>query len=134
PSALIIDGRKEFNGSRSKPHFTNYDLRGKREVPLDEWISAETAQQIRASDGVNYESGFHVYEGDTRELNKSPYRRVFVRFVTARGDGGRDRKVVIAREMFVPIDENGWPPKDGSTPKKQSTLDRIKGAIKPGNA
>jgi hypothetical protein len=134
PSALITDGRKQFSGTTSKPEFSAYLLRGKKEVPLDEWIKAD-ASQIKASDGNNYEAGFHVYADDTKETNKAPYRRVFVRYVTARGEDG-NVKVIIARELFVPSDENGWPPKPGepTPPKKQSALDKIKSAMKPGQA
>jgi hypothetical protein len=138
PSALITDGRKQFSGTNLKPEFQSYSIHGKKSVPFDEWIKADTSQQIKASDGNDYEAGFHVYEEDTKETNTAPYRRVFVRYVTARGDEGysSNRKVLIAREMFVPSDQNGWPPKPGDppTPKKQSTLDKIRGAMKPGQA
>ena len=92
---------------------------------------------MRASDGNEYEAGFHVYEEDTNEMNKAPYRRVFVRCVSARGNEGYSKKVLIAREMFVPTDQNGWPPKPGDPPPKKEKvgiLDRLKGTAKPGNA
>jgi hypothetical protein len=133
PSAVIMDGRKQFGGTPSKPTFQNMALKGAYDVPLDQWISADTSKKIIATDGKGYEAGFHVYEED-KETTKSAYRVVFVRSVSARGEEGQ-RRLFIAREMYVPSDPAAWPPKPGEEPpKKPSAMDKIKSALKPGNA
>jgi hypothetical protein len=130
PSSLIVDGWKDFSGTDTKPRFQAQTLAGHREVPLDQWLKAEGVD-IKADDGKRYELGFHVY---TDEPKSSTRRRVFTRFISARGDQGQE-KIAIAREMYVPSDPNGWPPKPGEpAPKKASVLDKAKQMLKPGNA
>jgi hypothetical protein len=136
PSAVITGGRKQFNGTDNKPKFASYALHGSQDVPLDQWIAADTSQKISASTG-QYEAGFHVYDEDTKETNQAPYRLVFVRNISASGLEG-SRKVVIAREMYVPSDPDGWPPLPGEPenkpPEKKGLVARMKNAVKPGNA
>jgi hypothetical protein len=129
PSSFIIGGEKYFSGPNSAPAFQQYKLNGSSVVPLDEWLKADTTNKIRANDGKNYEAGFHVWLDENK---KHSGRRVFVRYVTARGkqDG---EKLMIAREMYVPSEPNGWPPKPGE-PKKESMLDKAKKHFKPGSA
>ena len=42
PSTVITDGRKQFSGSSTKPEFSSFALNGLKNVPLDQWIAAET--------------------------------------------------------------------------------------------
>jgi len=133
PSSLIQDGMKEFTGYEPNLEFQNMNLRGAREVPLDTWIKAEV-QSIKAGDSKYYETGFHVYEDDPKKKHGSKFRRVYVRFITCRGEQD-GKKVLIAREMYVPRDPNGWPPKPEEVEKKkESMIDKAKKIIKPGNA
>jgi len=113
PSSVIQDGAKQFTGSKGI-YFETYPLDGSsygnREVPLDKWLTA-TEKDVTASDSQSYKSGFHIYEEKTP---KDRRRRVYFRYVTAIGaqDG---KNVLIAREMYVPSNENDWPPMANKT-------------------
>ena len=134
PSNLVLDGWKVFRGSGSKLEFEN--LSQYNPVHLDEWMKASEST-IRANDGNSYESGFHVYEDETKTHNNPTKRRVFIRKVTCRGEQG-GHPIAIAQEMYVPSDENDWPPKPGEPDKKEakkeSLFDRVKKSVKPGDA
>lgn len=134
PSSLIVDGWKDLAGLWPNLQFQNYAVNGSKDAPLDRWLKADIFSQVAASDGKSYEAGFHVYE-DEPNTKRSHRRRVFVRFISAKGDQSSE-KVVIAREMYIPSDRNGWPPKSGdpTPPKKSSVLDKAKSILKPGNA
>jgi hypothetical protein len=157
PSTLIVDGWKEFGGSTKQPTFQNYTYKGSNVVPLDTWIPAsnEHSAQIKANDGKKYEPGFHTYFDETEfkgmgRSNSNSYRRVFLRKVSCLGRQS-SLKTVIALEMYVPSDQNGWPPKksrdddDPITPitpsdpsakkrtPRKSIMERFRG-ITPGNA
>jgi hypothetical protein len=93
-------------------------------VKLDEWITAN-GPEIDAGDSKKYKAGFHVYAEESRHDKR---RRVYVRQVTCEGmqDGER---CLIAQQMYVPSDENAWPPKEPSPMK--SLLNRVRGKGKP---
>lgn len=122
PCTLIVDGWKQFGGTETAPQFSAFMWKGKRAVPLDKWITAtdENAKSVRADDRTDYEPGFHVWAEEPKK--KAGYTRVFVRRITTMGaqDG---QKCVIAREMYVPSDPNGWPPKE------KDLMDRIKDVV-----
>lgn len=107
PNQLIQSGWKTFTKSSfGKLSFENFGLASKKDraVPMDEWIVAE-------GKGANaeYGPGFHVYENEADKSLPSGKRRVFYRKVVARGrQSGCD--VAVALELFVPSDENAWPP------------------------
>lgn len=110
PCPMITDGWKQFSGTEAKPRFSSYTVNGQSDVPLDKWIIASQDRApsgVRASDGNMYEAGFHVYANEPKSTKG--YRRVFVRNITCRGEDGQE--TIIAREMYVPSDPNGWPPK-----------------------
>src|ERR1700722_5214434 len=113
PSSCITDGWKAMYGTTTKPQ-----LYGMKDVPIDEWFKANTAIQIKADDGKNYESGFHVWKDETKTRAAENRRRVFVRFISALGSQDGEQ-VVIAREMYIPSSSNGWPPKPGEEPPKK---------------
>jgi hypothetical protein len=120
PSDLIVDGWKEFSGTAAQPAFFHYTLGGKRDVPLDQWLTAEhRGAGIKASDGKAYQPGFHVYADERRALN---LRRVYLRRVTCTGDQD-GKKCMVAQEMYVPSSPNAWPPR--SAPAKP-TKNRIR--------
>jgi hypothetical protein len=112
PVALIESGWKTFNhsgetyNSGEKLRFRHYSFAGTKEVPTDKWITAE-GKEISMSRG-NYPAGFHVYSDEKQKA--SNWRRIYYRNVQARGhqDG---KMIVIAREIYVPTDPDGWPPK-----------------------
>jgi len=116
-SELIVDGWKSFtsgtvSGSLKFENFSDT-------VELDKWMQASAATAptgIRADDGKTYMPGFHVYAEES-EIQKLGYkcRRVYVRRVTCMGEQGRI-KCVIAQEMYVPSNQNAWPPLDSSAP------------------
>ena len=121
PSNLIVDGWKEFTGPNSSPRFNFVS----NSVPLNKWIKASEIrppQDIRASDGKRYRSGFHIFP--TPPPGRAwQTRRVYYRAVTAEGYEGSD-KAVIAQEMYVPSKPDAWPPLE-SAPKKR-LMDRIR--------
>jgi hypothetical protein len=148
PSTLIVDGWKEFDGSGKNIFFQNFPFNRRREVPLDKWLVAEVNLStdsstdsstdrgvIRSDDGKEYPAGFHVY-ADELELKKQGrmerYRRVFVRKVSSFGTQG-DLHVVIASEMYVPSEPNGWPPRPSQDTFDHSLFSRFKG-VKAGEA
>jgi hypothetical protein len=127
---MIMDGWKVFGGTESKPVFQSYKLNSGSAVPLDKWIKAEDStggKGVKASDGNYYQPGFHVYANEPKK--KLGYRRVFVRNVSCRGNDGDE--TIIAQEMYVPSDQNAWPPTKAE--EEKSLLKRIKDVL-PGNA
>lgn len=116
-STLIIDGWKEFGGTSSKPEFAAFSLGGKKGVPLDEWISADSesifgkAKGVVATDGKTYVPGFHIYEDEDEARKLGASRRVYSRRMHTRGIQDK-ATVIIAQEMYVPSNPNGWPPKE----------------------
>lgn len=151
PSTLIVDGWKEFAGTSTKPQFQNFPHAGSTTVQLDTWLEITGTEKIVAGDGKKYDAGFHAYS-DEKDLKMDrastrPYRRVFLRRITCLGMQELN-KCVIAQEMYVPSDPNGWPPKpdpvdmappsNPSTPvvkkgKMKDIMERFKG-MKPGEA
>jgi hypothetical protein len=143
PSALIVDGWKEFAGGSVafspirqggiiKPalSFTNFG----GAVKLDTWLVASEVRppmNITASDGKVYKAGFHAYAEDKA---RSSVRRVYLRKITCIGDQD-GKKALVAQEMYVPSDPNGWPPQPvhqapnkvtKRTSKGQAIADRIR--------
>lgn len=110
PTAMIQSGWKEFSGSRSDPQFWACNYKGKDDVPLDKWISAEKKPvAISGWRGIKYESGFHIYTDETQLKLRGNKRRVYFR--NAHTCGPQDSlTVVIAQEMYVPSDPDDWPP------------------------
>lgn len=135
PCTLIMDGWKDFGGSQLHPTFSSYSLNGSNKVPLDKWIAASGEhiknKEIKASDGHSYAPGFHVYsdEKEVKPEKNLGLRRVFVRKITCLGMQDKN-SVIIAQEMYVPSNKNGWPPKDD---EDGGILSRIAGMI-PGSA
>ena len=118
PCPMITDGWKDLGGDPKKP-VVGMAVNGSSHIPLDTWVTAtnEHAKNgIKATDGNTYEPGFHVYADEpAASYDRTRQRRVFVRNITCRGtDGGKT--TLIAREMYIPSDPNGWPPK-GNGPK-----------------
>ena len=138
PSTLIVDGWKAFRQKNGVLEFENFGVGGQggqMGVPLDQWIQAsagDAPRGITASDGKNYIPGFHVYSDEQQiSKNRSTFQRVYVRRVTCLGDQGT-MATVIAQEMYVPSDQNAWPPLPEpsapapTAPKKRGIIDRIK--------
>lgn len=133
PSTAIFSGEKEFNPDGKKLNFQNQPNGDKYEVPFDEWITAlPKVNKIKAHDGNHYEAGFHVWEEDSKSKNPNR-RRVYYRQVVCKGEQNKE-KIVIARQIYVPSDSDGWPPKPGEPSKKENLLDKAKKIIKAGNA
>lgn len=125
PSPVVTDGWKEIDAR--KPRF-QFNVNGTKDIPFDRWLTAtnEHAKSgIKADDGQTYEPGFHIYADEKELKRKNSCQRVFVRGITCLGkqDG---MTVVIAREMYLPSDKNGWPPRPDDKP---SLLDRAKNVI-----
>jgi hypothetical protein len=125
PSDLIVDGWKEFDGSKPALSFTNFG----GVLKMDTWLVASEVQppmNITASDGKTYKAGFHAYaeEGAWR---RAP-RRVYLRKITCIGEQD-NKKVVVAEELYVPTDPNGWPPQPPAAPlppPKTTLKDRVR--------
>jgi hypothetical protein len=132
PSTFITDGWKSFSRTGTgKLSFEQYPVGSTREVPLDKWIQADGSQakngQIQASDGSTYMAGFHVFSEES-EVKRDATRmtRVFVRKVSCSGID-RGKKAVIAQEIYVPSDPNGWPPQESYEPApKTGLMSRLK--------
>lgn len=107
PTALIQSGWKEFAGTTTGPRFQNFSFNGARNVPLDKWITAET-KEVKISTFKKYTAGFHVYEDET-ELKGRQKRRVYYRNAHTRGRQN-GFTIIIAPEIYVPSDPDGWPP------------------------
>lgn len=113
PSALVTDGWKSIDAK--KPRF-QFKVSGSTDIPFDQWITAtnEHAKNgVKADDGNVYEPGFHAYAEEKELKGKPGYQRIFLRNITCLGvqDG---LKVIVAREMYLPSDKNGWPPKNAA--------------------
>lgn len=125
PSTVIQSGYKEFTG-------TGKNLKSQqtgKAIEFDKWLVA-LEQQIKADDGQAYTSGFHVYEDETQV--KKLYRSssttlIYYRKVHTRGTQGSDT-VVIAKEMYVPSDKNGWPPRPND-PAPKTLVEKTKSFI-----
>lgn len=107
PTPLIESGWKQFDGGGTSLSFSVQKLRGRHTVPLDKWLKADTGQQLRSGTGATYPSGFHIYADEM----KSGGRRVYYRQAHAKGRQDA-HPCVIAAEMYVPSDPEGWPPLD----------------------
>lgn len=109
PVALIQSGWKVFHGSGNKLHFQVQSFKGSNAVIFDKWLVAEgtTATGSEHLRGGAYPAGFHIYEDETEVKGKS-VRRVYYRNVLVRGT--QYEKLVVAKEMYVPSDPDGWPP------------------------
>jgi hypothetical protein len=129
PSGLIVDGWKQFSGTKSAPEFSV--MKGAGAVKLDEWMQA-SGPQIRSDYGEDYAAGFHVYADEPKQ--PQGYRRVYVRGVTCSGRQSNDTRCLIAQELYVPSDPNAWPPKAApATPPpppapKKKLMNRIRKA------
>jgi hypothetical protein len=117
PCSVITDGWKDIDPKKPSLQFT---INGKSAVPLDVWISATAEHakdggggKIKADDGILYEPGFHAYAEEPKKGKKT---RVFLRNILCQGEQDY-QKVVVAREMYIPSDPNGWPPKDDDEPQ-----------------
>ena len=102
---------------------------------MDQGHERARANRGRATDGSMYDPGFHVFAEEPK--SKIGYRRVFVRNISSRGkDSGTGssydhKEVIIAQEMYVPSDQNAWPPTKAE--EEKSLLQRVKDIL-PGNA
>lgn len=125
PSDLIVDGWKEFGQKDTNLRSQQFNT----VIQRDTWIQASEQRplvvlgMIKASDGKLYRVGFHAY---VDEPKKGSFRRVYLRKITCTGD--QDGKCVVAQEMYVPSDPNGWPPRPTpSTPvSKKKLMERVK--------
>jgi len=129
PSDVIIDGWKEIDAKN--PRFM-FKQNGSYDIPFDKWITATDEHAptgIKASDGQTYDPGFHAY-ADEKEVDTKRMQRVFLRGVTCIGKQG-GKRAVIARQMYLPSKNNGWPPKPDE--ENKSLMDRVKNVL-PGNA
>ena len=108
-ATLIESGWKNFSGSKGLPQFSVFTFQGKKNVPLDEWITAEETKVVSHSP---YTSGFHIYADETEKSFKDlgTMRRVYFRKAHTRGMQS-GVTVIIVREMFVPSDPDAWPPR-----------------------
>jgi len=104
---LIMCGWKQFNGWGGELHFQNVGIDGKLDVPMDQWIKAESKKigDWRSK----YQSGFHIYSDEVEMESLPSARRVYYRGVETIGtqDG---KTVIVARWMYVPTDPDAWPP------------------------
>jgi hypothetical protein len=129
PSGLIMDAWKEFGGTARKPTFQQFTIAKSADVPLDKWITATDehtpGKKITALDSKPYAPGFHVFYNEQELKEMGGLRRVFVRKITCLGIQ-TSKQVVVAQEMFVPSDPNGWPPKKD----EQTFLDKAKRMMK----
>lgn len=109
-SNVVQSGWKTFVGSYGSNNlqFESVDYKGSRKVPLDKWITAE-GDKIKSGTFGSYEAGFHIYEDDGEIKSKAGFRRVYYRNAHTRGrqDG---KTVVVASDMYVSSDMEGWPP------------------------
>jgi hypothetical protein len=126
PSDLIVNAWKEFDGSKPVTlSFTNFG----GTVKLDTWLVASEVKppiNITASDGKTYRAGFHAYAAE--RASRRITRRVYLRKITCIGDQDGS-KAVVAQEMYVPTDPDGWPPQPPAapaTPPKRTLKDRIR--------
>lgn len=110
---MIESGWKQFSGGARGmvPQFECQTLGGVSAVPLDQWIKAEAQVEIPASDRNLYKPGFHIFTDEKAAKIKNANHRVYFRRPLHLGV---DRKVqtVIAQEMYVPTDQDDWPPKE----------------------
>jgi hypothetical protein len=109
---FIESGWKYFNGAHIST-FPHNALKGKLHCPLDQWLVAE-GKDIAATQSAykTYKAGFHIFtdEQKARKQFGSRIREVFFRHPTTIGvDQGIE--TVVAREMYVPSEQKGWPPK-----------------------
>jgi len=107
PVSLIETGWKEFAGSKSKPEFAVMCLNDSKLVPLDQWITAKGGHVNTGIIG-GYRAGFHIYI-DPKESGSAKRRRVYFRNAYVEGSQS-GHKCVVAKEMYVPSDPEGWPP------------------------
>jgi hypothetical protein len=124
-SDLIVDGWKEFDGK--PPTMAHQSFGGT--VVMDTWLKASEVRAptgIRASDGKKYQAGFHIYAEESELKNRYRLRRVYYRRVTCVGEQDGS-KCVIAQEMYVPSNQDSWPPLPPPQAKK-NLMKRIKGA------
>lgn len=122
PLPLIEGGYKHFDTYNRKLSFEAYPLSGSvsgdKTVPMDQWLKASSlhkdGKEIGGGKFPKYVPGFHIYidESSSRSSINSTDRRVFYRGAHTYGrQDGRD--CVIADELFVCSDPNGWPPAGG---------------------
>lgn len=120
PSEVVVDGWKTFN-ARSGDLFSQQT--GDK-IVLDKWLQAKESPVHMG--GKSYTSGFHIFMDEEQAKKKGYRRRVYARKITILGTQ-EGIECVIAKEMYVPSDPDGWPPKPGeSTPPSTSKLDHLK--------
>lgn len=107
-SSLVETGWKTFIGGITDLRFQNFGIGGKTNVPLDKWIRAEESQ-VRIGSG-SYTSGFHIYNDETDAAALGTPRLVYFRNAHTLGTQA-SRKVVVAKEMYVPSNPDAWPPR-----------------------
>lgn len=133
PSTAIQDGWKEFGyATDGSLEFQNFPVdRTKRKVVFDTWMKAESIQ-VQDDNGKKYLADFHVYkdEEDIR-TSGSRYRRVYIRGTHTEGLQSTT-PCLVAAEIYVPSNSDGWPPSSTKT----TLSDKLKKAIgkKPGTA
>ena len=117
-SSLILSGWKGFNGTTRDPKFSNFSHKGSKDVPLNTWISKETDGttngRVEAGDGTHYSVGFHIWP-DEKNKPREASRMVYYRRATAMGRQ-EGCPVIIAEEMYVSSDPEGWPPMPAPPP------------------
>jgi hypothetical protein len=137
PTTLVMDGWKLFYGSETNLKFRSSSLTGSSGVSFNVWLKAEEIE-ISASDGTKYMTGFHVYDDYEQVRKLADIRRVYYRNVTYIGKQDKE-SCIIAQEMYVPSNPEGWPPLDVSVTKsvkKKTIVQKLRDAAKksPGNA
>lgn len=115
PPALVQSGWKQFDGLLPNLRFPHVAYRGSHNVPLDQWIKAEGDKiGLRGRFTANhYEAGFHIYEDETELRSMTGKRRVYFCRAHTRGSQG-GLTTIVAREMYVPSDQDAWPPEEAS--------------------
>lgn len=116
-SGAVQSGWKVFVGTSSQPAFQSMTYKNSALVPLDKWIAAEGGQ-IKTGGLLSggYDAGFHIFE-DEQELKAisnwsgttGTKRRVYYRNAHTRGKQS-GATIVVALDMYVPSDPDGWPP------------------------
>jgi len=109
PLGTIQNGFKQFViYDKLSIHFECCSLGGKKEVPLDTWLTAEEYEVV-SGNGIAYKTGFHIYPSAKETEFLHGRRLVYYRNVTAVGmEWGK--MCFIAREIYVPSDEKAEPP------------------------
>lgn len=114
-NTLIESGWKYFEKDAHQLQFPHQPHGGTKTVPTDKWLRAEERAEIGAArGGMAYKVGFHIFV-DERQAKTASFsgklRLIYYRRSTYKGiDQGQP--TVVAQEMYVPSDQDAWPPKE----------------------